>query len=185
MRRAIVLGVLLGVLSRVEERAPGVSFGLSSDSAWIACAFVAGAGARTTSRAAVLGATALTLANGAYYAVVAWTEERALDFAGRPAAWLFAGAVGGLLFGAAGGTWSGGRPLPRAAAALALAAVLIADGAPGLTGDAPLAHGISVVLGVAFAWSSAATTRLRAAGGVVVAGLVAAGACGGLERFLP
>lgn len=64
----IVLGTLLGVLSRVEETTAGLSVGLSSDATWLAVAFAVGAVRPFVRRvrAARDGALALTAANAAY-----------------------------------------------------------------------------------------------------------------------
>ena len=140
---AAALGaVLLGVLSRVEETSE-LSLGISTDAAWVALAFVAGAvlRGRTAARAALCGALVLTLANLAYYAWIA-AEEPGVDLtavAGPPLRWLILGVAGGALFAVAGRWWSGSSGVPRVLASLPLAGVCIADGITALDGGPPAA----------------------------------------------
>lgn len=89
----IAIGVLLGVLSRVEETVDGFHLFISTDSTWCATAFLAGRPLR-----AVL---TLTAANAGYYAYVALTQPQLpLEaVAGSPWRWVALGVAAGLFFG--------------------------------------------------------------------------------------
>lgn len=89
----IALGVLLGVLSRVEETVDGFFLAISTDTTWCAAAFLAGRPLR-----AVL---TLTAANAGYYACVALTQpELPLSaVAGSPWRWVALGVAAGVFFG--------------------------------------------------------------------------------------
>lgn len=154
--RLIVVGCGLGVASRVEEMLAGFSAGISSDSAWVACAFAAGGAAR--------GALLLTAANAGYYAWIALTQP-ALPLAaaaGPVHEWLLLGVAGGAVFGLCGRAWrTGGRA--RTLAAAPLAAVLAAEGADALHGGAPT-DAIGLLIGLAFFALSAHDRRVACAG---------------------
>jgi Family of unknown function (DUF6518) len=185
MRRVLVAGALLGVLSRVEERVSGVSVGLSSDTMWLAAAFLAGASARSTPSGAPRGALILTVANLSYYGLIRATEPLyLLAVAGHPLRWFCLGVGGGAVAGAAGAAWCHAGPGMRVAAALVPASVAIADGADGLRG-APATHAVSVVAGVALALASARTPALRTAAAGLSLLLVVTSAHGAFTPLLP
>ncbi len=171
MRVAIAAGVLLGVLSRVEERT-GFSAGVSSDSAWCAAAFLAASPVR--------GIALLTAANAGYYACIALTQPALplASAAGPVEAWLVLGVVTGAVFGTAGRLWRHG---PRLIASLPLALVLVVEGGDALRGGAAT-DGIGLLAGLALAAASAPTRR---SGAVAAAALVAVAATGAGAAFLP
>jgi uncharacterized protein DUF6518 len=137
VRIALAAGLVLGVLSRVEETVEGLDAGISTNLTWLAVAFASGAAARR--RSAVAGAFALTAANAGYYAYVAITEP------GRPLAgvagpverWFALGIAGGIVFGAAGALIRDERARVRAAGALPIAALLLAEQIPALQAVLP------------------------------------------------
>jgi len=179
----VLAGTLLGVASRVEETTTGLSLGLSSDSAWLAAAYLAGA-TGVASNGALRGAAALTAANGGYYAWIALTEPATpIAVAGPPLIWLLFGLTGGALLGVTGALWRGAGPgAVRALWAAPLATVLIVDGASALAGgarsDAPgLLAGVALVL-----WSA---RRPAPSVLVALAAFVAVAATGCLEGLLP
>ena len=51
---SVLVGVALGVLSRIEETTAGFSAGISSDSAWVAVAFLLGSRGRSAAVAAAV-----------------------------------------------------------------------------------------------------------------------------------
>jgi Family of unknown function (DUF6518) len=181
----VAIGALLGILSRVEERTPGLSAGVSSDAMWIAAAFAVGATTQDARGGGARGAVTLTAANLGYYGWILATE--ATDPArvvGGSSLWLILGLTGGALFGAAGTIWRTGPPPARTAAALLCSAVLIADGGPGLRG-APATDAVSVVAGTMLAFASASTPRLRFVASAACVLLVTVAATGSLEPLLP
>ena len=118
----VLAAVLLGVVSRVEERS-GVSV-LSTDSAWVLAAFAVGVMARSAVAGAVRGVVFLTVANAAYYVWILLTEGSVV---GHPAHWFVYGVGAGLVFGAAG--WASRHGAPAAAALpLAVIATEVAGG---------------------------------------------------------
>ncbi len=135
MRIALTAGLVLGVLSRVEEVTGGFDLGISSNLTWVATAFGAGAlaGARPL-RSAVAGALALTVANAGYYAHVVATEPgRPLDsVAGAVEGWFALGVSGGAVFGGAGALLRSRSAALRAAAFLPLVALIVAERIPAL-----------------------------------------------------
>ena len=105
MRIAIASGLVLGVVSRIEEVVDGFDVGISSNETWLLTAFVVGALAGTAYEwSGLVGAVALTAANTGYYAWIAATEQATeLDaVAGPVEAWYALGATGGFVFGVAG-----------------------------------------------------------------------------------
>jgi hypothetical protein len=186
MLRVLAAGLVLGVLSRIEETVDGLSAGVSSDGAWLGAAAVAGVLAASPRRGALAGALALTAANLGYYAWIATAEPGTplAAVAGPPARWFALGLAGGAVFGAAGGAWRTGPPPVRIAAALLLAGVLVADGITAVRGGSPAA-GLGIAAGAAVALLSArgAGQRIVAAAGLLA--ITAVAATGELERFLP
>lgn len=187
MTQTLLAGMLLGVLSRIEERAPGFSLGISSDAAWLTTAFLAGVLSQgsTLLTGAARGAASLTAANSAYYALIASTEPgiRLADVAGPPLVWLSLGGAGGGLMALSGHLWRT-RPAgtARLASAVPLAAVCIAEGITSLRGG-PLTDLPALLVGVLLLTVSArnaspATTALAAA-------IPAATYIWHLETFLP
>lgn len=90
--RVVVAGVVLGVVSRIEEVIDGFSAGISSERTWVLVAAACGAGlARGPGvvRPAVAGALVLVVANAAWYAWIALTQpDLALgSVAGSPWRW--------------------------------------------------------------------------------------------------
>jgi hypothetical protein len=146
----LAFGLLLGVLSRVEEVTDGLSLGISSDSAWCAAAFAAGSARR--------GALLLTAANAGYYAWIAVLQpELPLAAAAGPVeAWLGLGLAAGVVFGVTGGAWRRGAGLP---VAVPLALVLVLEGGDALRGG-PLTHAPGLLAGVALAVASAGSARV-------------------------
>ena len=154
---ALAAGVVLGVLSRIEEVTPGLSAGVSSHSAWVAVAFLTGASVRGALRRAALAATAaMSGGNAGYYAWIAVTEPGMplAAAAGSPLRWVAAGILTGVVFGPAGRLWAGAGPAGRALAALPLAAVLVHEGADALLGGPPT-DAIGLVAGLALPAASA------------------------------
>jgi hypothetical protein len=101
-------GALLGILSRLDERTPGLSAGVSSDAMWVAVAFAIGSSRQSARGGAAGGAVTLTAANLGYYGWILATEfTDPAAVAGAPSLWLILGLAGGALFGAAGAI--GGR----------------------------------------------------------------------------
>lgn len=171
MPRPILAGLLLGILSRVEETT-GFSAGVSSDSAWCAAAFLAAAPVR--------GAALLTAANAGYYAWIAGTQpDLPLDAAAGPVeTWLVLGVVTGVVFGLLGAAW---RCRPRLLFALPLALVLVVEGGDAVRGGPPT-DGIGLLAGLLLAAISARSPV--AAGGAVIA-LLAVAATGAGAGYLP
>lgn len=131
MRGLLLGGLLLGVLSRVDETA-SLSLPLSDNATWIAAAFLAGA--LRPARPVVAGAAVLTCANLAYYAWIATTEPGTslAGVAGSPWHWLALGVVTGTVFGAAGALARRARPPLRTAAVVAPLGVVVLDRAGAL-----------------------------------------------------
>jgi hypothetical protein len=187
----LLAGVLLGVLSRVEERVDGFSLGISSDGTWILVAAAAGTLAVVAPRriavAALLGALAgaavLTAANAGYYALILALEPGTPPeaIAGPPGRWFVLGVSGGAVFGALGAVWRHGPPWPRVAAATVIGAVLIADAFAGGT----WANVAGLAAGAALPVASAVDRATRGAALGAVAAICAIAATGSLERFLP
>ena len=89
----IAIGVLLGVLSRVEETVDGLFLAISTNTTWCAVAFLAGRPLRAVAT--------MTAANAGYYAYVA-IDRPGLELsavAGSPLRWLALGVAAGLFFG--------------------------------------------------------------------------------------
>jgi hypothetical protein len=125
---AVLLGTVVGVLSRQEDQGNLVRTGTP----WVAAAFAVGAlvgrqtrawTGRATAVAAALAAVAcLTLANGIYYGVI---NPIADDYAQT---WTVIGVIVGVAFGIGGSAW--GRSRTSAGATLAvgvLAAVVMSE----------------------------------------------------------
>ena len=105
MRIAIAAGLVLGVVSRVEEVTDGFDVGISSNVTWLMTAFFVGALAGTAYEwSGLTGAVALTAANTSYYVWIAITEQATeLDaVAGPVESWYALGVTGGCVFGVAG-----------------------------------------------------------------------------------
>ncbi|WP_205698577.1 DUF6518 family protein [Conexibacter sp. SYSU D00693] len=180
-RLLVAAALALGVLSRVEERAAGVSLGLSSDAAWVTAAFAAGAVAGRGG-AALRGAVALTVANAAYYLTILLTESIPPHVAaGSPARWFVLGVAGGAVFGVAGAAWARGAPTVRAAGAVACGGVLIADGASAITRGVAT-HALSLVVGAVLVATSAPR---RVLGAATAAAMVLLASTGVFEPLLP
>lgn len=134
MRIAIAAGLVLGVVSRVEETVDGFDLGISSNLGWLVTAFAVGALVASPGRGGVAGAVALTAANCGYYAYVLASEPgRPLDdVAGPVERWFALGVSGGLVFGVAGALLRA-RSVPlRVAAFLPLGALVVAERVPAL-----------------------------------------------------
>jgi hypothetical protein len=124
MTAPLLAGLLLGVLSRVDET-EALVLPVSDDATWIAAAFAAGA---LRPRAAVAaGVGTLTAANLAYYAWIAATEPGVplQSVAGSPWHWLALGALTGAVFGPAGALATRGTA-PLRAAAIVLPLLVVA-----------------------------------------------------------
>ena len=117
MRIAVAAGLVLGVVSRVEEVVDGFDLGVSSNVTWLMTAFFVGALAGTAYEwSALAGAVALTAANTGYYAWIAATEQvtELHAVAGPVESWYALGVTGGCVFGAAGALARLRRFPPRA-----------------------------------------------------------------------
>lgn len=155
----------------------GLSAGLSSDSAWVGTAFVVGALAAGLWRAMLLAIGAMCAANGGYYAWIAITEPGTplVSAAGDPWAWVAAGLLTGVMFGAAGRLWRVSPPPGRLAAVAPLAVVLAIEGGDALRGGAATdAIGLALAL-VLPAASAPAWRRSALAAAVGLAALAASG----------
>ena len=187
-RIALVAGALLGVLSRIEETTGGISLSISSNSTWLAVAFVAGMTHRRAAApaGACAGALALTAANLAYYAWIAVLEPgmELAAVAGSPLRWLLLGASGGAIFAVTGRLWARSHGRARMLASLPLAGVCIADGIPALLGGA-LTDGVGLVLGVVLPVLSGRCVADRLLGGALAAAVVAIALTGRLEVLMP
>ena len=153
-------GALLSILSRLEERTPGLSAGVSSDATWVAVAFAIGSSRQSARGGAAGGAVTLTAANLRYYGRILTTEST------DPA------AVAGSTLALADSGPRQRRALPRGRRDLAdgLTAGPNRRGAALLGGSssptaaprgAPASDAISVVAAVTLACTSASTPRLR------------------------
>ena len=131
---ALAAGVVLGVVSRVEEVTPGFDLGISTNFTWLAVAFLVGTRVGAMDRSGLAGAAALTAANVGYYAWILTTEPGTpLDaVAGPVERWFALGATGGLVLGAAGALLASSSRARRAASCLPLAALLVAERVPPL-----------------------------------------------------
>lgn len=117
MRIAVAAGLVLGVVSRVEEAVDGFDAGISSNTTWLLTAFAVGALAGTAYEwSGLAGALALTAANTSYYAWVAATEQATElhAVAGPVESWFALGVTGGFVFGVAGALARLRRFPPRA-----------------------------------------------------------------------
>ncbi len=134
MRVAIAAGIVLGVLSRVEEVAAGLDLGISTNFTWLAVAFLVGGRLGVPEWSALAGAVALTAANAGYYAWILATEPGTpLDaVAGPVERWFALGATAGLVLGGAGALLASRSRALRATACLPLAALLVAERVPAL-----------------------------------------------------
>lgn len=124
MTRAVLAGVALGVLSRIDETTAS-PLPVSDNATWVLAALLAGALASARPvRAAVVVVTA---ANLAYYAWIAMTEPGVPlgSVAGSPLHWVALGMATGVVFGAAGAVMRGG-PLAVRGVALALPLTAVA-----------------------------------------------------------
>ena len=180
-------GVVLGALSRVEEVTHGFSAGISSNSMWLAAAFAVGALRRSPWQAGLLGAVLLTVANASYYGWVLVTEPGVSlsSVAGSPTLWFALGLAGGAVLGLAGALWRFGGPAARLGGGMALAAVLVVEGADAL-GSGPATDAIGIVVGFAVGVSAAAPSRRRVSRAVAaLSALTAVAATGALAPLLP
>lgn len=135
MRIAIASGLVLGVVSRIEEVAGGFDAGISSNLTWLMTAFAAGALAGSAvDWSGLAGAAALTAANTSYYVWIAATEQATElhAVAGPVAPWFALGVTGGFVFGAAGSLLRARDRRVRLLAWAPLAALLIAGRVPAL-----------------------------------------------------
>ena len=181
---ALAGGALLGILSRAEEVTPGLSLGLSSDSAWVAAAFAVGARAHGWRGAALLSTGTMCAANGGYYAWIVLTEPGTplVAAAGDPWAWVVAGVLTGVVFGVAGRLWGVSPPLGRLAAVTPLAMVLAIEGGDALRGGAPT-EAIGLAVALALPVVSAPSRRWPAL--ATSAALAVLAACGAGAALLP
>jgi uncharacterized protein DUF6518 len=173
----ILVGVALGVLSAIEEATPHFDFGISSDGAWLAVAFWAGARATDRDTAAIAGAAALTAANIAYY--------DAGGTAPHVLAWLTLGVAGGGIFGLLGHLWRSADERTRLAAALTLAGVLLVDGSDVWRPRGEADHAIELTVGILFPIVSARTGNGRAAAALTAILIAAVATTGALNPLLP
>jgi hypothetical protein len=120
----LVAGLLLGILSRVEELTDGF-FLASTHATWVLAPFAAGLLCTDPRRGAVQGAVLLTAANVGYYAfsAVAQPEVPLEAVAGSVPHWFAAGVAAGLVLGTLGGL----TPRAPIAAPAPVAAVIAAD----------------------------------------------------------
>lgn len=123
-RTVLVAAVLLGVISRIDDRSGG-TWSVSADGTWVALGLAAGvASCGPRVWAAASSVVALTVANASYYTWIAVTEPGvALDAAaGPPLRWFALGIGGGIVTGLIGRQCAHG---PRSARAAALVAALL------------------------------------------------------------
>jgi hypothetical protein len=183
-----VLGVTLGILSRIEETTGGFSVGISSNATWLAAAFLVGAlqRGRGVGYSAAAGGLTLTIANVAYYGWIAATEPGVAltSVAGPPERWLALGTAGGACLAATGRFWVTERGGLRLLAAAPLAGVCITEGITAARGG-PVGDGFALAVGVAFLVASGTTSGLRVAGGAVAAAVTAVAFTGCLEMLMP
>jgi Family of unknown function (DUF6518) len=146
---AIVLGVALGAAARLADVLGSPWFAIvpaNAIGAWLALAFLVGAGARTIPTASLKGLVALAAAVVAYYALIAAFAGgfRAIGASHAALIWGAVAVIAGPILGAAGGAWRRGRGWPRAIALGLLAAALLAEGfvfgAPRLARVDQIAH---------------------------------------------
>ncbi len=182
----LAAGALFGALSRIEEVAEGFSAGISSNSAWLVVAALAGLAMATAARAAALGAAVLTVANLAYYAWIGVTEPSTdlAQVAGPPATWFVLGLSGGAVFGALGFGWRAGDPRVRLGAALLIAGLLIADGITGVR-EGAAGDAVGLAAGIALPIVSARGRALQVVAGAGVLAIAAVGWTGVFEPLLP
>jgi len=92
----------------------------NAPSPWIAAAFGTGIASRRVATGALAGITALAIGVTGYYVLLDISGDReGVDLQRVAMAWLFVGAVCGLVFGGAGAAWqTGGRRLRLLSAAL-------------------------------------------------------------------
>lgn len=179
----LAAGALLGALSRIEEVAEGFSAGISSNSAWLVVAALAGLAMATAARAAALGGAVLTVANLAYYVWIVATEPGTVpaEVAGPPERWFALGVAGGAVFGTLGYAWRTGGRAVRLGAALLIAGLLIADGITGVR-EGAAGDAVGLAAGLALPLVSA---RGRALQAIAVAGVLAISAAGWTGVFEP
>lgn len=181
---ALAAGAILGVLSRVEEVTPGLSAGVSSDSAWVATAFVVGSRAPESRLAALLATATMCAANGAYYVWIALAERGTplAVVAGDPWTWVLAGVLTGLVFGVAGRLWRVSAPRGRLAAVVPLATVFAIEAGDALRGGAAT-EAIGLAIACVLPVVSSPTSRWPAVG--VSAALAVLAASGVGAELLP
>lgn len=123
--RLVLAGLLLGILSRVEETTDGLAAVVSTHATWVLVPFAAGALAGRIGSGARAGVVVLTAANAGYYA---WMRTVApADTVGPVAHWILAGIGAGAAAGAVGGAARGTSRLARLAAPAAVGAVVAGD----------------------------------------------------------
>ena len=128
----VIAGLVLGVLSRMEELGETFSAGISTHAMWAMAPFVAGARTAAARHGAVRGAGLLTAANVGYYAwsAVARPGVPLDSVAGSVPHWFAAGVGAGAVFGALGAVAWHGSPLARTAA-VSFAFIVVAGDAAG------------------------------------------------------
>ena len=121
----LLAGLLLGILSRVEELTDGFHLAISTHATWVLAPFAAGVLSGDPRGGALRGAVLLTAANIGYYgsSAIAQPDVPLEEVAGSVPHWFAAGIAAGLVFGALGGL----TPRARVAAPAAVAAVILAD----------------------------------------------------------
>jgi hypothetical protein len=121
----LVAGLLLGILSRIEELTDGFYLAISTHATWVLAPFAAGVLSAEPRRGALRGAVLLTAANVGYYgwSAVAQPDVPLESVAGSVPHWFAAGIAAGVVFGALGGL----TPRARLAAPAAVVAVIVAD----------------------------------------------------------
>jgi hypothetical protein len=127
----LIAGLVLGVLSRIEELHGTFSATISTHATWALAPFVAGALSASARSGAIRGASLLTAANAGYYA---WSEiahpgVSLESVAGSVPHWVAAGIGAGAVFGALGALARRGSALTRTAAASCALAVVVGDAA--------------------------------------------------------
>ena len=119
VRRAILFGAALGLVTRYGSHFPGDFDWLRRVGVpWLAVGFAAAVGVPRVRQGALLGALALVVAILVYYAALAFLQN-AYDQSPLGVAWLVIAIPGGAVFGTLGALWSSGREQVAITAVLA------------------------------------------------------------------
>jgi hypothetical protein len=121
MARAVLLGAVVGLATRMVHHAPELAFVHKLGAPWLAAAFAAGALARRPGWGAAQGVSALVVAVLVYYAIPE-VASHPYPASRASVAWIWVAIPTGALFGAAGAIWrADGRWAPAAVTLLVAA----------------------------------------------------------------